>query len=258
MKKHIIIPTYNESENLEALVGRIFILHPDFYITVVDDNSPDGTGRIADSLSEQYPNFTVIHKQKKYGLGKAYITGFKYALSEGADLLFEMDADFSHNPEYLEDFLTASKKADFVIGSRYINGVRVNGWRFRRLLLSKLANIYVSYIVVKPVWDFTAGFRCYKRKVIESVDLDTITSDGYAFQIEMTCLAFRNGFRLREIPIVFSEREHGYSKISRKIIWEAIWTAIKYRASIWDIIKHLPYFYKDYSTFIENESKYLA
>lgn len=253
MKTYIVIPTYNEAANLEALVGQIYTLHPDFNIIIVDDNSPDGTGRIADSLSVKYPSLSAIHRPRKQGLGSAYVEGFKKALSQGADLIFEMDADFSHDPKYLNEFLQTIQKADLVIGSRYIDGVRVEGWRFRRLLLSKFANMYVSYIMVKPVWDFTAGFRCYRRKVLESFNLNEIRSDGYAFQIEMTYLTFKNNFKVREIPIIFKEREHGYSKISRKVVREAIWLTLKCRAPILEIIKHLSFLFKDYADFVDDQ-----
>ena len=254
MNVYVVIPTYNEAGNIARLVERIFMLHPSFRVIVVDDNSPDGTGEVADILSEKYPNLDVIHRPGKGGLGTAYVEGFKRALDEGADLIFEMDADFSHDPQYLGDFLKASKEADFVIGSRYIRGVRVEGWKFRRLLLSKLANIYVSYIMVRPVWDFTAGYRCYRRKVLESIDLNNIKSDGYAFQIELTYLAFKHGFKVREIPIVFRERELGTSKISRKVVWEAFWRTLKCRAPILEIIKHLQFLFKDYDEFVRKDT----
>ncbi|MBW1803351.1 MAG: polyprenol monophosphomannose synthase [Deltaproteobacteria bacterium] len=255
MAATIVIPTYNEADNIEKLVGQIFYLHPDFRIIIVDDNSPDGTGHIADRLSHQYPSLQVIHRPQKEGLGRAYIDGFKKALSDGADLIFEMDADFSHDTRYLKDFLKASEKSDLVIGSRYVEGVRVEGWRFRRLMLSKCANIFVSYIMVKPVWDFTAGYRCYKRKVLESLDLDEIKSDGYAFQIEMTYLTFKNGFKVSEIPILFRERFHGYSKISRRVIWEAFWLTFKCHAPLWEIIKHMSFLFKDYTQFVNGDDQ---
>jgi dolichol-phosphate mannosyltransferase len=257
MKVYIIIPTYNEAENLESIVERVLSLHPMFNIIVVDDNSPDGTGEIADDLSKKDHRIHAIHRPNKAGLGTAYIKGFKEALAKGADLIFEMDADFSHDPKYLQDFMEASKRADLVIGSRYVNGVRVEGWRFRRLLLSKFANMYVSYVMVRPVWDFTAGFRCYRRKVLESMDLDNVKSDGYAFQIEMTYLTFKNGFKVLEIPIIFREREHGYSKISRKVVWEAFWLALKCHAPILEILKHLSFLFKDYTRFVQSNDVYL-
>jgi dolichol-phosphate mannosyltransferase len=251
MNVYIVIPTYNEAANLEHIVNKILALHPTFNLIVVDDNSPDNTGKIADALSRTYPCVNVIHRPRKAGLGTAYVEGFKLALSKKADLIFEMDADFSHEPAYIQDLLQASESTDLVIGSRYINGVRVEGWRFRRLLLSKLSNMYVSYIMVRPVWDFTAGFRCYRRAVLESIDLDSIKSDGYAFQIEMTYLAFKHGFRVSEVPIIFREREHGTSKISRKVVWEAFWLTLKCHAPMWEIIKHLSFFFKDYREFLD-------
>ncbi len=256
MNVFVVIPTYNEAGNIARLTERIFALHPSFHIIIVDDNSPDGTGEVADSLVEKYSNVDVIHRSGKGGLGTAYVAGFKKALAGGADLIFEMDADFSHDPQYLRDFLEASGEADFVIGSRYIQGVRVEGWKFRRLLLSKLANIYVSYIMVRPVWDFTAGYRCYRREVLESINLDNIKSDGYAFQIELTYLAFKHGFKVREIPIVFRERELGTSKISRRVVWEAFWLTLKCRAPIWEIIKHLQFLFKDYNEFVRKGIDY--
>jgi len=254
MNIYIAIPTYNEASNIEILVGHILQQHPSFNIIIVDDNSPDGTGTIADNMSKADSRVHVIHRPQKAGLGTAYVRGFKEALARGADLIFEMDADFSHDVKYLNDFLEASKKADLVIGSRYLNGVRVEGWRFRRLLMSKLANMYVSYIMVKPIWDFTAGFRCYRRKVLETIDLDTVRSDGYAFQIEMTYLTFKHGFKVMEIPITFKEREHGYSKISRSVIWEAFWLTLKCRAPIWKIVKHSSFLFKDYREFVEKDN----
>jgi dolichol-phosphate mannosyltransferase len=257
MKVYVIIPTYNEAENLESIMEQVLTIHPMFNIIVVDDNSPDGTGAIADNLSKKDHRIHVIHRPNKAGLGTAYIKGFKEALAKGADLIFEMDADFSHDPKYLQDFLEASKRADLVIGSRYVNGVRVEGWRFRRLLLSKFANMYVSYIMVRPVWDFTAGFRCFKRAVLESIDLDNVRSDGYAFQIEMTYLTFKNGFKVLEIPIIFREREHGYSKISRRVILEALWLTLKCHAPILEILKHLSFLFKDYREFSKMDPLYL-
>ncbi|MDZ7697216.1 MAG: polyprenol monophosphomannose synthase [Deltaproteobacteria bacterium] len=251
MKVCIVIPTFNEAQNIENLVEEIFSLHPDHNIIVVDDNSPDGTGNIADGLSQRYPRLHVIHRPCKAGLGSAYLKGFRQALQNGADLIMEMDADFSHDPKYIAQLVEASEDADLVIGSRYVNGVRVEGWRFRRLLLSKLANIFVSFVLVRPVWDFTAGFRCYKRSVLETIDLDRIRSDGYAFQIELVHLAFTHGFKVCEVPIIFRERAHGYSKISRKVVREAFWVTLKCHAP-WRVIwRHLSFLFKDYDEFVE-------
>ena len=258
MNIYIVIPTYNEAENIESLIGEIFTSHPDFNIIVVDDNSPDGSGAIADAISARDPRVHVVHRPKKAGLGTAYVRGFREALDKDADIIFEMDADFSHDVKYLKDFLTATKTADLVIGSRYVNGIRVEGWRFRRLLLSKLANMYVSYVVVKPVWDFTAGFRCYRRQLLEAINLEGVKSDGYAFQIEMTYLAFKHGFRVAEIPIIFKEREHGTSKISRRVVWEALWLTLRCRAPLKEIIKHVSFLFKDYGEWVETQQSRLG
>lgn len=252
MKVYIVIPTFNEAQNLAKLVDQIFSIHPTFHIVVVDDNSPDGTGKIADSLSHNYPGLHVIHRSHKFGLGSAYIEGFKLAIDKQADLIMEMDADFSHDPRYIADLVEASKTADVVIGSRYIHGVRVEGWRFRRLLLSKLANIFVSHVIVKPVWDFTAGFRCYRRAVLETIGLERISSDGYAFQIEMTYLAFKYGFKVCEVPILFRERAHGFSKISRKVVREAFWVTLKCHAPWREIWRHIPFLFKDDDEYVSN------
>ena len=246
----IVIPTYNERENIAQLVKIILGIAPDFQITIVDDNSPDGTGQLADELAESYPGVHVLHRPGKQGLGTAYVKGFQYALEVGADYIFEMDADFSHDPYRLPDFVKAIEDYDFVLGSRYLNGVRVEGWRFRRLLLSKFANIYASYIMVLPIWDFTGGFRCYRREVLEAIDLDNICSDGYAFQIEMLYYAIRAGFHVTEIPFLFREREYGDSKISRHVVREAFWLVLKLHAPFREIFEHLRYFRKDYNSFV--------
>jgi dolichol-phosphate mannosyltransferase len=249
MNSFIVIPTYNERENIERLVDYLINHYPDFHLVIVDDNSPDGTGQMADKLADLYPQVNVIHRPQKMGLGRAYVEGFKYSLAQGADLIFEMDADYSHDPDYIKDFLAASECADLVIGSRYYNGVRVEGWRFRRLLLSKLANIFVSYILVRPVWDFTAGYRCYKKEVLKSIDLNKIKSDGYAFQIEMTYLTYMHGFRVREIPILFKERQRGTSKIGHDIIWEAFWMTLRCHAPVGQVLQHLSFLFKNYNEF---------
>jgi len=207
-KAMIIIPTYDERENLEALVKQIFDLDMGFYITVVDDNSPDGTGEIADRLAkDNAPYINVIHRKGKLGLGTAYIEGFKFALSEGADYVLEMDADFSHDPKYLGEMLKKIESCDLVLGSRYINGIRVNNWAFRRLLMSKFANLYVQFVAKLPIEDSTGGYKCFRRSVLESINLSEIHSEGYAFQIEMTYKAFKKGFDIREIPITFQNGE---------------------------------------------------
>ena len=253
MKSMIILPTYNERDNIEKIVGEIKDVNNEFYVTIVDDNSPDGTGEIAGRLADDYAKVHVIHRAGKLGLGTAYIEGFRYALSQNMDYIFEMDADFSHQPKYLLDMLEAIQDVDVVIGSRYYEGVRVDGWRFRRLLTSKFANMYISYVIIIPVWDFTSGFKCYRREVLEKIDFEKIRSDGYSFQIEMKTYAYRLGFRLKEIPIIFCGRDQGASKFSRNIVWEAFWTVLKFRSPILEIIKHLKFLFKDYSEFANDE-----
>ncbi len=246
----IVIPTYNERENIERLIREIFTFEPACYITIVDDHSPDGTGRIAEELARTFPTIHVIHRTGKLGLGSAYIEGFKYALAEGADYIFEMDADFSHDPNRLPDFLEAIQNYDLVLGSRYLNGVRVEGWPFCRLLLSKFANIYACHVMALPVWDATGGFRCYRREVLELIELDQIRSNGYAFQIEVLHQALKHGFRVKEIPFLFREREHGESKISRHVVREAFWLVLRLRAPLREIVPHLRYLCKDYDEFV--------
>jgi dolichol-phosphate mannosyltransferase len=245
MKSMIVIPTYNERENIEKIVPVILSLKDEFSIIIVDDNSPDGTGSVADRMAQENSRVHVLHRPKKMGLGTAYIEGFRYALSRGADYVFEMDADCSHDPGELHKMLEGLQQADVVVGSRYYEGVRVNGWRFRRLLLSKLANMFASYVIVIPIWDFTAGFVCYRRSVLEGIDFSKIRSNGYAFQIEMKTYAYRKGFTISEIPIIFYGRESGDSKLNRGIAWEAFWTVLKLRSPLMVIIKHMKYLYKD-------------
>lgn len=249
-KAMVVIPTYNEKENIARLVQAIFAIEPDFYITIVDDNSPDGTGQIADALAQTHPGVHVLHRPAKQGLGPAYVAGFEYALAAGADYIFEMDADFSHDPHKLPEFLQEIEDYDLVLGSRYLNGVRVEGWKFRRLLLSKFANIYASYIMVLPVWDYTGGFRCYRREVIERIDLDRIHSDGYAFQIEMLYYAIKHGFHIKEIPFIFRERAHGYSKISRSVVREAFWLVLRLHAPLREILRHVNFLFDEYEEFV--------
>jgi len=236
MKTMIVVPTYNEAENLPKLVAAIRDLPEYFEIVVVDDNSPDGTGRLADELAARDPGVHVLHRAGKLGLGTAYVEGFKYALSNGAEAVFEMDADFSHDPKALPSFLEKIREGhDLVIGSRYVNGVRVLNWSFKRLLLSKMATLYVDLVTGMGgdvITDATAGFKCYRRAVLESIDLDRIHSNGYAFQIEMKYRAYRKGFRLAEVPITFNDRHVGQSKMSRRIIVEALWIVWRLRLGL--------------------------
>lgn len=225
----IIIPTYNEKENIREITKAVLELPYDFNILIVDDNSPDGTGDIADELSANDNRIHVLHRPGKRGLGPAYIAGFGWGLKRDYDLLFEMDADFSHRPEYLHDFMKEIENADLVLGSRYISGVNVINWPLGRLLISYFANRYSELITGLPVRDATGGFKCYRREVLEAIDLSKVKSTGYAFQIEMSMKAYAKGFRIKEIPIVFYDREKGTSKMSFHIAREAAWMVWKLR-----------------------------
>ncbi len=237
MKALVIIPTYNERENIEAMVPAVLEKDPSLDILIVDDNSPDGTGRIADSMSQADQRIFVLHRQSKSGLGTAYISGFKFALEKKYDLVFEMDCDFSHDPKYIPDFLRAAQEADLVLGSRYISGVNVVNWPISRLLLSYYANVYSRIVTGLPVRDATGGFKCFRRQVLESIDLDRVKSNGYSFQIEMSFRAWKKGFKIKEIPIVFEDRKVGQSKMSKSIVREAIWMV--WRLRIWSLLGKL-------------------
>lgn len=221
MKTLIIIPTYNELENLRPLLKELFSYAPETDVLIVDDNSPDGTGTLADELHEQNPQVQVLHRAGKLGLGTAYIAGFKYAVAHNYDAAFEMDADFSHDPRYLPDFLKAIEDADLVIGSRYIPGGNTPNWSFMRRMISGCGNVFARFMLGIPVHDCTAGFRCYRREVLESIDLDTIQSQGYAFQVELAYRVMRQDFKIVETPIIFMDRRVGKSKMSRAIVLEA-------------------------------------
>ena len=222
-KALIIFPTYNERENIEQIVHAVLPLDPRINVLVVDDNSPDGTGKIVDRLVEGEARVNVLHRQEKQGLGKAYIAGFHWALERKYTYIFEMDADFSHGPQYIKDFLREIEDHDLVIGSRYICGVNVVNWPMTRLLLSYFANVYTRIVTGLPLRDGTGGFKCFRREALEALDLDAVRSNGYAFQIELSMRVWKKGFRLKEIPIVFVDRIHGTSKMSKKIVREAIW-----------------------------------
>jgi dolichol-phosphate mannosyltransferase len=219
----IIFPTYNERDNIEKIVHAVLPLDPRINVLIVDDNSPDGTGEVADQLAAEEEKVTVLHRQNKEGLGKAYIAGFKWAIERKFDFIFEMDADFSHGPEYIKDFLREIQDHDLVIGSRYISGVNVINWPMSRLLLSYYANVYTRIITGMPLRDGTGGFKCFRREVLEAIDLDKVQASGYVFQIEMTMRAWKKGYRIKEIPIIFIDRIAGVSKMSKKIMREAIW-----------------------------------
>src|SRR6266699_2338945 len=229
MKTLIIIPTYNEIDNLTLLLNEIFTYAPKTDILIVDDNSPDGTGDLADEIHDRNAQVHVLHRPGKQGLGTAYVAGFKYSIEHGYDAAFEMDADFSHDPRYLPDFLKAIEDADLVIGSRYIPGGDTPNWSLLRRFISGGGNIFARFMLGIPVHDCTAGYRCYRREVLEHIDLDTIQSQGYAFQIELAYRVMKHGFKIVETPIVFQDRRVGKSKMSRKIVIEGFTYVLKAR-----------------------------
>jgi dolichol-phosphate mannosyltransferase len=228
-KSLIIIPTFNELDNIRKMIPDILGRYDNADILIVDDGSPDGTGVFVEQLTRESNRIKLIKRSGKMGLGTAYIAGFKYALQNGYDYVFEMDADFSHDPKEIGNFLEAIKNYDLVLGSRYKTGVNVINWPMRRLMLSYFANSYTRFVTGLPVRDATGGFKCFRRKVLESIDLDSIKSNGYAFQIEMTFKAFKKGFKIAEIPIIFTDRFHGTSKMSKKIVREAVLMVWKLR-----------------------------
>lgn len=226
----VIVPTFNERFNIARLIPAILAQDPSLEVLVVDDGSPDGTGAIVDGIAANNPRVHIIHRASKLGLGTAYIAGFRWALERKYDLVFEMDADFSHNPERLPEFLEAIRESDVVLGSRYQNGhVNVVNWPMSRLFLSYAANIYARFVTGLPIFDTTGGFKCFRRNVLESIDLNSVKSNGYAFQIEMSYRAWKRGFQLFEIPIIFVDRTEGVSKMSKKIVREAIWMVWRLR-----------------------------
>jgi dolichol-phosphate mannosyltransferase len=230
----VILPTYNERENLEPLVrairSELAAAAPDHTILVVDDSSPDGTGALADRLAREDAHVRVLHRPRKEGLGQAYVAGFEVALREGAELVLEMDADFSHDPSYLPQMIEAAAAADLVLGSRYVTGGGIRNWGRMRTFVSRGGCWYARTVLDLPVRDLTGGFKCFRREVLEALDLGAIRSQGYAFQVELTYRALQLGFRVREIPIVFTDRRVGQSKMSRRIVLEAIWMIPALRA----------------------------
>ncbi len=228
----VIVPTYNERNNLPRLVDRVLALGPPFEVLVVDDNSPDGTGEVADRIAAGHPEVHMLHRPAKEGLGRAYVAGFKWALAQGYEYIFEMDADHSHNPGQLPELLAAAEQSDLALGSRYLGGIRVLDWDLKRLLISSFGNWYARAVTGLPYSDLTGGFKCYRRRTLEAIDLDRIHSIGYAFQIEMTWWTARRGLRIAEVPIIFYGRDKGETKFSKSIIWEAVWTVWKLRLGI--------------------------
>ncbi len=223
----VIIPTYDEKDNVRPMVDAVIRHVPEAHILFVDDNSPDGTGDILDALALKNPFVHVMHRNEKSGLGRAYIAGFKWALERDYALIFEMDADFSHDPAELPNFIRMAENADLVLGSRYALGIRITNWPLRRLVLSKSAATYVRLITGMPVTDPTGGFKCFRRVVLETISLDDVISNGYSFQVEMSHLAWMRGFRIAEVPITFEDRYAGYSKMNGKIFKEALWLVWK-------------------------------
>jgi dolichol-phosphate mannosyltransferase len=218
----IVMPTYNERENLPRMVARLLALPVKVDLLVVDDNSPDGTGKLADELAAQHPEVHVLHRAEKNGLGRAYLAGFKWALERGYEFVFEMDGDFSHNPDDVPTFLEAAQQADLVLGSRYMNGIRIINWPLSRLMLSKGAAFYVRVITGMPITDPTGGYKCFRRAALQALNLDAVHSNGYSFQIELTHKLWRQGYRVAEVPIIFTERVEGHSKMSGHIVSEAL------------------------------------
>jgi dolichol-phosphate mannosyltransferase len=219
----VIVPTYNERENLLPLAERLLVLSPAVDLLVVDDNSPDGTGQLADELATRCPAVHVLHRPGKEGLGRAYCAGFAWALERPYEFIFEMDGDHSHDPGDIPAFLRAAQEADLVLGSRYARGIRVINWPLRRLLLSLSAAKYVRVITGMPFSDPTGGFKCFRRRALQAIDLENVHSNGYSFQIELTHKLWRQGLRIVEVPIVFTDRFQGTSKMSGKIVREAFW-----------------------------------
>jgi len=230
MKGIVVIPTYNEAENIGRIAPLVLARDPGLSILVVDDSSPDGTAGVVRALPEFGRRVHLLSRPQKSGLGPAYIAGFQWSLANtDADVVFEMDADFSHDPAALDDFLREIRDHDVVLGSRYLNGVTVVNWPLRRLILSVGANIYARLVTGMPIKDSTGGFKCFRREVLQALPLDRIKSDGYSFQIEVNYHCWRRGFRIKEIPIMFVDRRVGISKMSRRIVWEAIWMVLALR-----------------------------
>jgi dolichol-phosphate mannosyltransferase len=222
-KTLVVVPTYNERENLPLLAQRLLALPVAVDMLVVDDNSPDGTGKLADELAAKHPCIHVLHRSEKNGLGRAYIAGFNWALEKGYEFVFELDGDLSHNPDDIPMFLEAAREADLVLGSRYLNGIRVINWPLSRLMLSKGAAKYVQVVTGMTFTDPTGGYKCFSRRALQAIQLEAIHSNGYSFQIEMTHKLWRQGMRIAEVPIIFTDRFQGRSKMSKDIVREALW-----------------------------------
>ncbi len=228
-KALVIIPTYNEIDNIEKMINKVFNVNPEFSLLIIEDGSPDGTADVVKKYQEKHSNLHMIERTGKQGLGTAYTTGFKWALDKGFDYIFEMDCDFSHDPEDLPRLLEAAQTNDLVIGSRYIEGIRIINWPFRRLLLSYCASIYTRIVTGIPVFDTTGGFKCFTRKALEAINLDKIISNGYIFQLELNYKVWTQGLKVKEVPIIFYERRDGQSKMGGGIIFEALFAVCRLR-----------------------------
>ncbi len=237
MDKLVIVPTYNERDNIDPLIEKVLSLPHGLDILVVDDGSPDGTAQAVQAWQERSSRVHLLQRPGKMGLGSAYRDGFRFALANGAEYVFEMDADFSHDPNALGEFLHHIQDADIVLGSRYLNGVTVVNWPLSRLILSYTANLYTRVITGMPLADATGGFKCFRRRALEGIRLDKVKSEGYSFQIEMSYRCWRRGFRIKEIPIVFVDRRAGVSKMSRRIVWEA--AGMVWRLRLLDLLGRL-------------------
>lgn len=228
-KTLIIIPTYNEIDNIERMITTLFQLYPAISILIIEDGSPDGTAEVVKRLQKNHDTLHMIQRTGKLGLGTAYVTGFKWALERNFQFVFEMDCDFSHDPKQIPDLLQAAQENDLAIGSRYIDGIRIINWPFRRLLLSYMASIYTRFVTGIPVFDTTGGFKCFTRRALESLDLDNIISNGYIFQLELNYKIWNKGLKVKEVPIIFYERRDGQSKMAGGIIFEALFAVLRLR-----------------------------
>ena len=230
MRAVVVVPTYNELANLKSLVEKLRQFAPELHILTVDDNSPDGTGQLADELSAAEPQrISVLHRQRKEGLGRAYVDGFKEVLKQDYEYILQMDADLSHDPVHLPDFFAKIEDHDLVVGSRYLKGISVVNWELKRLVMSKLATNYVRFITRMPFTDATSGYSCWRREALEAIDFQNAFSSGYVFLVELKYKAYRKGFRVGEVPIIFIERKSGNSKMDWAVIWEAFWGVLRLR-----------------------------
>lgn len=257
MKPLILIPTLNEVKNIEPLINGINRYNPDIDIFIIDGGSTDGTFEAVMELNKVFPNVRIIRNENKRGFGGALACGFNKAMEGAYDPVITMDGDLSHNPEYLNDILEKSASYDLVIGSRYLNGVRVEGWRFRKLFFSKLANMFISYLMVKPIWDFTSGFRCYRRCILDKINFSEINAIGYIAQIQLLSLTFHHRFRVKEIPFIFRELRGQVSKIGKTPKYKTLYYLLKYRAPFFEILRHLTYLKKDYRKFVEEYDEFV-